>query len=116
MFLETNYKNRTTIDDFLYPYLREFTYSRGYEVYEKDNSYFIEMDVPGYSKKDILIEVEDGVLSVKSSADTEARTALNKTIKIPEKAVIDKISATAVDGVLTIKIPLDKKKSKIVVK
>lgn len=34
------------------------------DVYEKDGSYNIVMDVPGYSKEDIKLECEDGVLVV----------------------------------------------------
>ena len=34
------------------------------DVYEKDGNYNIEMDIPGYSKKDISIECDDGLLTV----------------------------------------------------
>ena len=34
------------------------------DVYEKDGNYNIEMDIPGYSKKDISIECDDGLLTI----------------------------------------------------
>lgn len=34
------------------------------DVYEKDGNYNIEMDIPGYHKKDISIECDNGLLTV----------------------------------------------------
>ena len=34
------------------------------DIYEKDGIYNIEMDIPGFDKKDVKIEVEDGYLTV----------------------------------------------------
>lgn len=36
------------------------------DVYEKDNKYFIDMDVPGMDKKDIDISLKDGYLTIKA--------------------------------------------------
>ena len=43
------------------------------DIYEKDNKYHIEMDVPGYDKKDINIEVKDGYLTVSASKEQEEK-------------------------------------------
>lgn len=37
------------------------------DIYEKDGIYNIEMDVPGFKKDDISIEVEDGYISIIAS-------------------------------------------------
>ena len=34
------------------------------DVYEKDGKYHVEMDIPGYDKKDIKIECNEGVLTI----------------------------------------------------
>lgn len=34
------------------------------DIHEKDGNYIIEMDVPGFDKKDISVELEDGYLTV----------------------------------------------------
>ena len=34
------------------------------DVYEKDGKYHVEMDIPGFDKKDIKIECNEGVLTV----------------------------------------------------
>lgn len=41
------------------------------DVYEKGGNVHIEMDIPGYKKEDIKIDVEDGILSVEASCNEE---------------------------------------------
>lgn len=41
------------------------------DVYEKDGNYNIELDIPGYEKKDIKIECEDGILSITAEKSNE---------------------------------------------
>ena len=36
------------------------------DIYEKDDKYYIELDEPGFDKKDINIEVKDGYLTVRA--------------------------------------------------
>ena len=36
------------------------------DIYEKDNKYYIEMEVPGFKKEDIDISLKDGNLTVKA--------------------------------------------------
>ncbi len=37
------------------------------DIYEKDNKYFIEMDIPGFSKEDIDIDLDKGYLTISAS-------------------------------------------------
>lgn len=41
------------------------------DVYEKGGKINIEMDIPGYKKDDIKIDVEDGVLTVEANKEEE---------------------------------------------
>ena len=36
------------------------------DIYEKDNKYYIEMEVPGFNKEDIDISLKEGYLTVKA--------------------------------------------------
>ena len=36
------------------------------DIYEKDNKYYIEMEVPGFKKEDIDISLKEGYLTVKA--------------------------------------------------
>ena len=39
------------------------------DIYEKEGVYHIEMDIPGFDKKDISIEVKDGYLVISASKE-----------------------------------------------
>lgn len=39
------------------------------DIYEKDDKYFLEMDIPGFDKKDIDINLDNGYLTVSASHD-----------------------------------------------
>lgn len=41
------------------------------DIYEKDGIVHIEMDAPGFDKKDINIDVEEGVLTIEASKNNE---------------------------------------------
>ena len=36
------------------------------DIYEKDNKYYIEMEVPGFNKEDIDISLKEGYLTIKA--------------------------------------------------
>lgn len=41
------------------------------DIYEKGGKYHIEMDVPGFDKKDISLEVKDGYLNITAEKNDE---------------------------------------------
>ena len=41
------------------------------DIYEKGGNVHIELDVPGFDKKDIKLDVEDGVLTVEATKNNE---------------------------------------------
>ena len=51
------------------------------DIYEEDNDYHIVMDVPGYDKKDINIEIKDGYLTIKGSKSSEEKEENKKYIR-----------------------------------
>lgn len=47
-------------DDFMFPRFKENNLgSIKCDIYEKDNTYYLEMDIPGFDKKDINIEIDN---------------------------------------------------------
>ncbi len=52
------------------------------DIYEKDDKYFIEMDIPGFDKKDININLDNGYLTVSASheesIDDEGKNYIRK--------------------------------------
>jgi|TARA_B100001094_G_C17376967_1_gene415108 HSP20 family protein len=78
----------------------------------EDDVLTMEFDVPGLSKKDINVKVEDSVLYIEG--DNEKRT-FNKRYSISEDFDVTKTSASVKDGVLTVSIPkMEEKKAKVI--
>lgn len=52
------------IDDFFDNFVTSKEQNMKCDIYEKNGDYHIEMDIPGYDKKDIEIECKDGYLTI----------------------------------------------------
>ena len=87
------------------------------DIYEKDGNYHIEMDVPGYNKNDISIEVKDGYLTVTAEKKQEENIEEKNYIK-RERVYgkyqrsfylgdldTDNVDASFTDGTLKIIVP-----------
>ena len=46
-------------DDFMFPTMKDDFGKMKCDIYEKDGAYHLEMDVPGFDKKDVQIEIDD---------------------------------------------------------
>ena len=64
------------------------------DVYEKDGSYNIELDIPGYNKDDIKIECEDGILSITAEKSNELNDEDSSKKYIRRERVYGKITRT----------------------
>lgn len=98
-----------------------------YNIIETDKEFLIEFSVPGFSKKDFSIEVEENNLKVsKLSLENDKLenkfykrqfnySQFEKNFTIPEEVNIDKINSIYENGILKIFLPKIKefKQSKI---
>ena len=99
------------------------------DIYEKGDNYVIEMDIPGFKKEDINMELDDGYLriSVEKSADQEdsddkkyVRRERHSYSKCERQFYVGNISEENIkakyeDGVLTVVIKKqEKKQNKII--
>ena len=44
------------------------------DIYEKDDNYVIEMDVPGFKKDEVVVDYEDGYVTVTAKKNQEDKT------------------------------------------
>ena len=51
------------------------------DIYEKDGNYCIEMDLPGYDKKDIDINFDNKYLTITASKEEEEKDEENNYIR-----------------------------------
>lgn len=88
------------------------------DIQEKDNSYWIHMDLPGVNKEQVKIGMENNVLSISGqreetcdrnykdySRKERAIGAFHREFTLPDSADSDKIAAKMHQGVLEITIP-----------
>ncbi len=88
------------------------------DVYETEDHFVIKADLPGIDKKDIALDVKEGVLTLKGERqmDEDVRKEnsyfrervhgrFERAFKLPNHVDTEKITADYKDGVLKIEIP-----------
>ena len=88
------------------------------DIYDNDEHIVIKAELPGIHKKDIVIDVKDGVLTLKGerSSDNEIKEEnyycrertfgkFERVFRLPSDVDPEKISADYKDGILKIDIP-----------
>nr|XP_043613286.1 15.7 kDa heat shock protein, peroxisomal [Erigeron canadensis] len=101
--------------------------------FETPQSHFIKINVPGYSKEDIKVQVEEGnILVIRSLANNKEKeikdkqketdavwhvaerggSGFSREIEIPEDVKVDQIKAQVENGLLTVVLPKDLSPSK----
>jgi HSP20 family protein len=88
------------------------------DVQEDENSYLIKADVPGVEPKDIEIDIDKGVLTIKGHRESSKREEhdgyqrierfsgeFSRRFSLPDSVDADNIEANSKHGVLEITIP-----------
>ena len=78
------------------------SYHTQLNVNEDEESYSFEVDLPGFTKNDIKVDLKQNNLILTAKNDSRER---NKTVTLPQDIDGDKISASLKNGVLNITIP-----------
>ncbi len=92
-----------------------------YDLIERKNEIIILIDLPGFSKRDVEIEVGDSYIDIKAERkekkegkylNKERNESLYRHIEIPYKLDSNNARARMKNGVLEISIPIEKQKGK----
>lgn len=88
------------------------------DIYEKEGKVVIQADLPGIEKKDITINVEDGILTLKGERKVEEESegtnvyrrerfygSFERAFRLSPKTDVEKIEAEFKNGVLFITVP-----------
>ena len=84
---------------------------RGWDVKEDDSALLLRMDMPGISKDDVKISVQNNTLSIKGEAEAEseneesARRYSSRIDLPPSLYKVDEIKAEMKNGVLKLVVP-----------
>jgi HSP20 family protein len=106
----------------------KFNNSPKVNIKNEDNSYKVEVAIPGLNKNDVKVTVKDNILSIEYKKETKEHDSTNNekyvhqewsssefknSWNIPENVKVDQIKANIKDGVLTISLPYEKENKKI---
>ncbi len=99
------------------------------DIREDENSYLLEVDLPGYSKDDIKIDITDGYLTINAKVEKEDKDEsktyvrrerftgeVSRSFYVGDDIKEEEVKASFKNGILTLEVPKlsleDKKKDK----
>ena len=99
------------------------------DIREDENSYLLEVDLPGYSKDDIKIDITDGYLTINAKVEKEDKDEsktyvrrerftgeVSRSFYVGENIKEDEVKESFKNGILTLEVPKlsleDKKQDK----
>ena len=91
------------------------------DVNETETEFFLSADMPGLDKKDVSVDIHDGVITIKGERviDNKKSTdgyrirerqlgSFNRSFRLPDNVNEDKVAAKFKNGVLTVTLPKTK--------
>tara|TARA_Y100000592_G_C5250633_1_gene212670 strand:+ start:134 stop:475 length:342 start_codon:yes stop_codon:yes gene_type:complete len=85
-----------------------------YPFQQKDNAFEAVLEVPGFSKDNLKIEVEETHVKLSGEAEVGGKTrTLSKSYELPQKADSKKLSAKLNNGILELLVPRKDRSKKI---
>jgi HSP20 family protein len=97
----------------------EFTSMPSLNMYKQNGNLVVEAEIPGFDKKDIKVDVTDGVLSISGSRKSEKEEksegyflrerssgSLSRSVRLPIAIDPNKVKAECRDGVLRIELAM----------
>jgi HSP20 family protein len=92
-------------------------YAPASNILERSDEFIVEMAIPGFEKKDLVIDLDQNVLKISSKREFKfaegdevlrnefSRSAFERSFELPDTVDADNINAGYENGVLTIHIP-----------
>jgi len=95
--------NNVFENDWNFPVRSKTNWSPAVDVKESDNSFTLTADIPGLTKKEVKVNVTDGILSI--SGEERRYGSFSRTFNLPETVNEEDISASFKNGILSIELP-----------
>jgi len=97
------------------------SYSLAVDIQESEKEFILSADMPGLNKKEVSIDIHDGVITIKGERIKEDKRSFddyriherqfgsfNRSFRLPDNVNEDKISAKFTNGELLITLPKSK--------
>jgi HSP20 family protein len=109
-------------DSLLAPASRMFNHIPAVDIQENENSYVLDMELPGYDEKNIEVHVDGSSLTISSKEENEREekkgnensgtyilrerkiNSFTRSFKLPENADSEAVNASFKNGILTLQI------------
>ena len=88
------------------------------DVYETDTDYVVELEVPGFDRSELVVELSDHTLVVKGEHEEESEKSgrelllherlerrFERRFELPREIDTEHVAATCEQGVLTLRVP-----------
>ena len=110
--------NNVFENDWNFPVRSKTNWSPAVDVKESDNSFTLTADIPGLTKKEVKVNITDGILSISGERKFEDEKengnyhyrerrygSFSRTFNLPETVNDEDISASFKNGILSIELP-----------
>lgn len=81
-----------------------------YELYEEDNEFVLNVELPGYDPEEITLSWNEGVLNVAAQSEDEQRgqrRTFHQRFRFPKTVVEEEIMAEYTNGMLEVRLPIE---------
>ncbi len=92
--------------------------SMAVDIVEHDDEFVVTVDLPGFEREDVVLNVTDHALRIEANRDMETETAeenylrqerreksMHRSIRLPDEVEKDEVTARMKNGVLTVTLP-----------
>ena len=88
-----------------------------YQVHHTNDGAYLTMEVPGFNKGNLKVELEDGILFIEGKRtykinEEEKERTINSSFRIGKEFSQENLEATIEDGILSVFVPVIKKVEK----
>ena len=82
---------------------------RPFEFDERDNAYELKIEFPGFTKKEVTVEIEQDILTVSASSKSGEKEVVgaetSRSVHLPQDIEVGKSRACLENGVLSVHLP-----------
>lgn len=81
-----------------------------YELYEQDDEFVLNVELPGYEREEITVSWDDGMLNIAAEHEDEERNrrrTYHRRFRFPKTIEDDEIAARYTNGVLEVRLPVE---------
>jgi len=78
---------------------------RDFSLDEREDAYELMIELPGFSKKEVTVEIDRGVLTASASVGNEGEKKSQRSLRLPKDVEVGKSKASLENGILSVRLP-----------